>query len=336
MSSEPVIGITVGDPAGIGPEIVVNALLKQGLNQQHKLVVFADRAVIEQAFEHTGLHAQLREIQNPDSTDFQSDSIHLVNNRIITQPVQMGIISGECGRSVFHYVTQAIHWALDGWVDAIATAPLQKESLKQGGCPYLDHTAICKAITQSDDATTLFMVDQLRVFFLTRHIALRDIADTVTEDLLLEAIPRCLKYLNQLGFHDPVLAVAALNPHGGEDGLFGTEERDTIIPALEKARANYRVVGPIPGDSVFHLAKEGAFQGVLSLYHDQGHIAAKTLDFYRTVSLTLGLPFLRTSVDHGTAFNIAGQNKANSTSMVEAILCAVRYAHAIRKAAGNV
>ena len=173
-------------------------------------------------------------------------------------------------------------------------------------------------------------------FFLTRHIALRDIADTVTEDLLLEAIPRCLKYLNQLGFHDPVLAVAALNPHGGEDGLFGTEERDTIIPALEKARANYRVVGPIPGDSVFHLAKEGAFQGVLSLYHDQGHIAAKTLDFYRTVSLTLGLPFLRTSVDHGTAFNIAGQNKANSTSMVEAILCAVRYAHAIRKAAGNV
>jgi 4-hydroxythreonine-4-phosphate dehydrogenase len=336
MSSEPVIGITVGDPAGIGPEIVVNALLKQGLNQQHKLVVFADRAVIEQAFEHTGLHAQLREIQNPDSTDFQSDSIHLVNNRIITQPVQMGIISGECGRSVFHYVTQAIHWALDGWIDAIATAPLQKESLKQGGCPYLDHTAICKAITQSDDATTLFMVDQLRVFFLTRHIALRDIADTVTEDLLLEAIPRCLKYLNQLGFHDPVLAVAALNPHGGEDGLFGTEERDTIIPALEKARANYRVVGPIPGDSVFHLAKEGAFQGVLSLYHDQGHIAAKTLDFYRTVSLTLGLPFLRTSVDHGTAFNIAGQNKANSTSMVEAILCAVRYAHAIRKAAGNV
>jgi 4-hydroxythreonine-4-phosphate dehydrogenase len=336
MSSEPVIGITVGDPAGIGPEIVVNALLKQGLNQQHKLVVFADRAVIEQAFEHTGLHAQLREIQNPDSTHFQSDSIHLVNNRIITQPVQMGIISGECGRSVFHYVTQAIHWALDGWVDAIATAPLQKESLKQGGCPYLDHTAICKAITQSDDATTLFMVDQLRVFFLTRHIALRDIADTVTEDLLLEAIPRCLKYLNQLGFHDPVLAVAALNPHGGEDGLFGTEERDTIIPALEKARANYRVVGPIPGDSVFHLAKEGAFQGVLSLYHDQGHIAAKTLDFYRTVSLTLGLPFLRTSVDHGTAFNIAGQNKANSTSMVEAILCAVRYAHAIRKAAGNV
>jgi 4-hydroxythreonine-4-phosphate dehydrogenase len=336
MNSEPVIGITVGDPAGIGPEIVVDALLKQGLNHQHKLVVFADRAIIEQAFKQTGVHTQIREIQNPNEADFKSDKLHLVNNQIITQPVQMGIVNGECGRSVFHYVTRAIHWAMDGWVDAIATAPLQKESLKQGGCPYLDHTAICKAITQSEDATTLFMVNQLRVFFLTRHIALRDIGNAITEDLLLEAIPRCLKYLNQLGFDNPLLAVAALNPHGGEDGLFGTEERDTIIPALEKARANYRVEGPIPGDSVFHLAKEGAFQGVLSLYHDQGHIATKTLDFYRTVSLTLGLPFLRTSVDHGTAFNIAGQNKANSTSMVEAILCAVRYAAVIRIAAGNV
>ena len=334
MNTEPVIGITVGDPAGIGPEIVVNALLKQKMNEQHRLVVFADRAIIEQAFEYTGVQAQIREIRNPGEADFQSGRLHLVNDRIITQPVTMGMINAECGRSVFHYVTQAIHWALDRRIDAIATAPLQKESLKQGGCPYLDHTAICKAISQSDNADTLFMVDQLRVFFLTRHIPLREIGDTITEDLLLEAIPRCLNYLNQLGFANPMLAVAALNPHGGEDGLFGTEERDTIIPAIEKARARgYRAEGPIPGDSVFHLAKEGAFQGVLSLYHDQGHIATKTLDFYRTVSLTLGLPFLRTSVDHGTAFNIAGQNKANSSSMVEAILCAIRYASSIRNTA---
>jgi 4-phospho-D-threonate 3-dehydrogenase / 4-phospho-D-erythronate 3-dehydrogenase len=336
MKSKPVIGITVGDPAGVGPEIVANALLKHSLNKEYALIVFADRPVLEQAFQHTGLSAPVLEVNQPDECRFDSGAVHLVNGHIIENPVTMGVIQGECGRSVYHNVAAAIDWAMKGWVDAIATAPLQKESLKQGGCPHLDHTAICKALTKSEDATTLFMVDTLRVFFLTRHIAVREIGDAITEDLLLEAIPRCLMYLTQLGLDNPLLAVAALNPHGGEDGLFGTEERDTIIPAVNKASdRGLRVEGPIPGDSVFHLAHEGVFDGVLSLYHDQGHIATKTLDFYRTVSLTLGLPFLRTSVDHGTAFNIAGQNKANETSMIEAIRYAVRYASNIRKAAAS-
>ena len=327
MSKEPVIGITVGDPAGIGPEITVKALIKHQLNKKYRLVVFADETVIRQAFDYTDLSADIHEVSHPDDFNFQSGSIHLVNENMIRETVPMGVINADCGRSVFHYVSKAIEWAMSGWIDALATAPLQKESLKQGGSPYLDHTAMCKALTQSEDATTLFMVDQLRVFFLTRHIPLREVGDAVTEDLLLKAIPRCLDYLKQLGLNEPVLAVAALNPHGGEDGLFGTEERDTIIPAIEKAKARkLRVEGPIPGDSVFHLAHEGLVDGVLSLYHDQGHIATKTLDFYRTVSLTLGLPFLRTSVDHGTAFNIAGGNIANETSMIEAIRCAVRYA----------
>ncbi|MBN2104969.1 4-hydroxythreonine-4-phosphate dehydrogenase PdxA [bacterium] len=331
MNDQPVIGITVGDPAGIGPEIVIKALIKHHLNDKYRLVVFADHAVIDQAFFHTGLYADIREVRKPDDFHFQSADIHLMNCGIIDHHVQMGQINADCGNSVLSHVSSAIEWALKGWVDAVATAPLQKESLQQGGSPYLDHTAMFKALTKSNDATTLFMVDQLRVFFLTRHIPLRDVADAITDHMLSDAIPRCLLYLSQLGLTNPVLAVAALNPHGGEDGLFGTEERNTIIPAIKKAKsAGYRVEGPIPGDSVFHLANEGRYDGVLSLYHDQGHIAAKTLDFYRTVSLTMGLPFLRTSVDHGTAFNIAGQNKANETSMIEAIHAAVLYGPIIK------
>jgi 4-hydroxythreonine-4-phosphate dehydrogenase len=299
--------------------------------------VFADRAVIEQAFTHTGLSIKIREVHSPDDFQFTSDTLQLMSGGIIRKPVRMGKINGDCGRSVLHHVSEAIHWAMKGWVDAVATAPLQKESLQQGESPYLDHTAMFKALTHSDDATTLFMVDRLRVFFLTRHISLRDVADAITENMLLDAVPRCLQYLERLGLERPTLAVAALNPHGGEDGLFGTEERETIIPAVEKAKsAGYRVVGPIPGDSVFHLAKEGAYDGVLSLYHDQGHIAAKTLDFYRTISLTMGLPFLRTSVDHGTAFDIAGKNEANETSMIEAIQCAVQYGPMIKNSVSAV
>ncbi|MBN1780671.1 4-hydroxythreonine-4-phosphate dehydrogenase PdxA [bacterium] len=328
----PLIGITVGDPAGIGPEIVVNALIKHALNRSHRLVVFADRSVIQQALDQTGQHAEIVEIGHPDEYTPDRDAIHLVNGQVLDGPVQMGLIQAACGRSVYQHVALAIEWAMQERIDAIATAPLQKESLKAGGCPHLDHTAICKALTRSDDATTLFMVDRLRVFFLTRHIPLRDIADAIDEKLLTEAIPRCLGYLEMLGLEKPNLAVAALNPHGGEDGLFGTEERDLIAPVILKMQGKgYRVEGPVPGDSVFHLAHEGIFSGVLSLYHDQGHIATKTLDFYRTVSLTLGLPFLRTSVDHGTAFNIAGKNKANETSMIEAIRCADQYAFQIRQ-----
>jgi len=331
-NNQPIIGVTVGDPAGIGPEIVVNALIKHQLNNRHRLVVFGDRAVIDQAFLHTGVSEDILEVHGPEDFCFQSNNLHLVNGSIIEQSVRMGEINADCGRSVLHHVSLAIDWAIKGWLDAIATAPLQKESLQLGDSPYLDHTAMFKTLTQSDDATTLFMVDQLRVFFLTRHIPLRDVADTITDQMLLTAIPRCLQYLQQLGLTNPVLAVAALNPHGGEDGLFGTEERNIIIPAIEKAKMRgHNVNGPIPGDSVFHLALEGNYDGVLSLYHDQGHIAAKTLNFYKTVSLTMGLPFLRTSVDHGTAFNIAGQNKANETSMVEAIRCAIHYGPSIKK-----
>jgi 4-hydroxythreonine-4-phosphate dehydrogenase len=332
MKSNPIIGITVGDPAGVGPEIVIKSLVKHKLNSRFRLIIFADHIVIKQALEQTGLSLNINGITHPDECVFKAGIVNFVDSKSLGSPVNMGIISGENGRSVFRQVSDAIDWAMKGLIDAIATAPLQKESLRQGGCPYLDHTEILKALSGAEDATTLFMTDGLRVFFLTRHLPLKKVSAAITAKGLMQAIPRCLKYLAQLGMDDPLLAVAALNPHGGEEGLFGTEERDIIIPAIRLARSlGHRVDGPIPADSVFHLAHSGQFDGVLSLYHDQGHIATKTLGFYRTVSLTLGLPFLRTSVDHGTAFNIAGRNQAIETSMVEAISYADRYAYCIKR-----
>jgi 4-phospho-D-threonate 3-dehydrogenase / 4-phospho-D-erythronate 3-dehydrogenase len=325
-----VIGVTVGDPAGIGPEIVVKALLKQKYPGAQP-VVFADRAVLEQAMEITGKRAAIIKINKREDIRYGAKGIQFVPGNVIRKPVAMGEVSRDCGRAAYVYFASSLDWALDGRIDGVATAPLQKEALQLGGCDQLDHTGILKHKTGSADTTTLFMTGRLRVFFLTRHLPLRDVAWAVRKDDLDAAIPRCLGFLKQLGIRSPKLAVAALNPHGGEEGMFGREEKEILLPSVQEARhKGLNVFGPIPADSVFHMAKEGAYDGVISLYHDQGHIATKTLNFYRTVSLTMGLPFLRTSVDHGTAFNIAGKNVANETSMVEAIRAAVKYAGRIK------
>jgi len=329
--SEPIlIGVTVGDPAGIGPEIVMKALLRHDFNDA-QMLVFADKSVLEQAMQTIGKKAPVVEINNKEEIRFGTEEILLVPGKAIVKPVRMGKVDCDCGRAAHVYFSTALDWAMDGRIDGIATAPLQKEALQLGGCKQLDHTGILKHKTGSADTTTLFVTGSLRVFFLTRHLPLRDVAQAIHKSDLDAAIPRCLGFLVQLGIPKPKLAVAALNPHGGEEGMFGREEKEILLPAVEEAKAKgLNVAGPIPADSVFHMAKEGAYDGVISLYHDQGHIATKTLDFYRTVSLTMGLPFLRTSVDHGTAFDIAGLGIANETSMVEAIRAAVQYSAMVK------
>ncbi len=220
-----------------------------------------------------------------------------------------------------------IEFTLNKTFQAIVTAPINKEALRMAKVPYLDHTEMLTSLTKSTNTMTLFVTGSLRVFFYSRHIPLKDVAAALDTKKLGDAITNSCRYLEQIGIKNPTLAVAALNPHGGEQGMFGEEEIQILTPAIEKAHSQgMRVSGPIPADSVFHLAKEGAYNAVLSLYHDQGHIATKTLDFHRTVSLTMGLPFLRTSVDHGTAFDIAGMGKASEISMVEAIRAVTLYA----------
>jgi 4-hydroxythreonine-4-phosphate dehydrogenase len=327
--SRPLVGITAGDPAGVGPEIVVKALWSPAPYAEVRPVVYADGCVLAAAAAGKGL--LLREIASPAEARGMHGTIDYLDPHTLSEPVAPGKISAAGGRAGFACLARAIDDALAGLIDAVATAPLNKESLRAAEVPYLDHTAALADLAALSRPMTLFLVQNLKIFFLTRHIPLSAVPAAVNAGDLLAAVPSCLAYLRQLGAGDPTLAVAALNPHGGEQGLFGTEERDVIAPAVAEAqRRGHRVVGPVPADAVFHQALTGRYDGVLSLYHDQGHIAAKTLDFHGTVSLTMGLRFLRTSVDHGTAFDIAGRGIAEAGGMVAAIRAAGRYALGVK------
>ena len=328
----PLIGVTVGDPAGIGPEITVKALRNPEVQRSVRAVVIADRAVLERTLDALGLAVELHTVIDPEEGRYTAGVIDFVDAGVLRQLPAYGEVSAAGGEAGLAYLEQGIASALKGELVGLATAPLNKESLQAAKAPFIDHTAVLKTRAAHRQPMTLFVAKTLRIFFLTRHISFREIADAITAEGILEALPLCDLYLRQLGLKEPMLAVAALNPHGGEQGLFGTDEMQVIGPALVEAqRRGWRVTGPVPADSVFNQCLEGRYDGVLSLYHDQGHIAAKTLDFHGTVSLTMGLKFLRTSVDHGTAFDIAGRGIADERGMVAALRSAGEYAAAVRE-----
>ena len=327
----PIIGLTVGDPAGVGPEIVIKALQSDVTHASIRPVVYADRAILEQTLETLGADLELNELANPTNGRFEKGCVDFVDCGILDGPIAYGEISADGGRAGYGYLNRAIDDALTGDLVGLATAPLNKESLQAAKVPHIDHTSVLNARSAHRLPMTLFVVRKMKVFFLTRHLSFREIADAITQEGILEYLPLCDLYLRQLGADNPLMAVAALNPHGGEKGLFGREEMEVIQPAVAKAQAKgLNVRGPVPADSVFHQALEGRYDGVLSLYHDQGHIATKTVDFHGTVSFTMGLKFLRTSVDHGTAFDIAGKGIADAHGMVEAIKAAGEYAQVVR------
>lgn len=333
----PVIGVTIGDPAGVGPEICLQAFLASEVRNQVPVLFFADLIALQQAAQVRKLNIAFKAIHRISEFSHPCDAMQFVPGNALSQPMPMGQVSAMGGQAAFIFIKNAIIWALNNDITAIATAPIQKEALKSARVPYLDHTEMFAGLTHSPAPMTLFVTGNLRVFFLTRHLALKDVPAAIRTINIPAFLARCHEHLQQLGMPRPRIALAALNPHGGEHGLFGTEETEVLIPAVEQARhQGLEVVGPIPSDSVFHLAQTGIFDAVVSLYHDQGHIATKTLDFYRTVSYTMGLPFLRTSVDHGTAFDIAGLGIASATSMVEAILSAHRDGPKVRGATAIV
>ncbi|MDH3599377.1 MAG: 4-hydroxythreonine-4-phosphate dehydrogenase PdxA [Candidatus Tectomicrobia bacterium] len=332
QTDRPVIGLTVGDPAGIGPEIVIKALASPEVNEWIRPLVYADRTVLEQTLVMLGETMDLNAVSVPSEGHYQEGCIDFIDVGVLEAPIEYGVVSAAGGLAGYTYLDRAIDAALAGDVVGLATAPLNKESLQAAELPYIDHTAVLKARAAIREPMTLFLVRNLKIFFLTRHLSFRDVPPAITREGILETLPLCDLYLRHLGVEAPTLAVAALNPHGGEQGLFGHEEMEVIGPAVQEAQAQgLQVKGPVPADAVFHQALEGRYDGVLSLYHDQGHIAAKTLDFHGTVSLTLGLKFLRTSVDHGTAFDIAGSGIAEVRGMVEAIRAAALYATIIRQ-----
>ncbi|MCX7924013.1 MAG: 4-hydroxythreonine-4-phosphate dehydrogenase PdxA [Clostridia bacterium] len=329
----PVIGIPLGDPAGIGPEIVVKSLMDKTLYDVCKPLVIGDRDVITQALSFCGFNAIINVVSQPEEGKYEAGIINIVDlGNVDINRLEIGKIQAMGGQAAFEYIRKSVDMAMNGEVDAIATTPINKESLKAAGIDFIGHTEILAGLTNTHDPLTMFEVRNMRVFFLSRHVSLRKACDMVTKARLLDYIQRCNEALKRLGVAEGTMAVAGLNPHSGEHGLFGDEEVQHVEPAVEEAqKMGYNVVGPIGADSVFHLALQGKFNSVLSLYHDQGHIATKTLDFERTIAITIGLPFLRTSVDHGTAFDIAGTGKASQVSMSEAILLAAKYSLSYNK-----
>ncbi|UEL48266.1 4-hydroxythreonine-4-phosphate dehydrogenase PdxA [Terrisporobacter hibernicus] len=321
------IGVPLGDPAGIGPEIVVKSIAKEETNTYANIVVFGNKEILEKAIAVCEVDMKINIIENPQDGDYNNKTLNLVNvDNIDMNKFEPGKVSGMCGKAAFEYLAKSIDYAMEGKVKAIATTPLNKESFKAGNVPYIGHTEVLEDLTKTYNPLTMFQVKDLRVFFLSRHVSLKKACDLVTEENMYEFIIRSKEALRQLGIENPIMAVAGLNPHCGEHGLFGDEERE-IEPAIERARKEgIDVVGPIGADSVFFFGLQGKFDAVLSLYHDQGHIATKTVDFHRTISITNNMPFLRTSVDHGTAFDIAWKNIANEISLVEAIRLAGDYA----------
>ena len=331
--NRPFIAVPIGDPAGIGPEIVSKSMANEEVFKVARPVVVGDYGVVKAACEFSGLNLDINVISEVSEGKFTHGTIDLIDLKNIDMTnFEMGQESAMCGKAAYEYIAKCIDLAMKKEVQAVATSTINKKSLKKANVPYIGHTEIFEALTNSHDPLTMFEVRGMRVFFLSRHVSLKKACEMVTKERLLDYIERCTKELVKLGMENPLLAIAGLNPHSGEEGLFGDEEVVSVTPAVKEAQAaGYRVLGPIGADSVFHLALLGKYDAVLSLYHDQGHIATKTLDFERTIAITAGMPFLRTSVDHGTAFDIAGKGIASAVSMIEAILLAAKYAPSYSK-----
>lgn len=312
----------MGDPAGVGPEIVVKTIASWDIDAVP--LVVGDRSVLEKAQEVSGVTIKWQDARFP----LQGDGpflLHLGN--VDWSSFSFGKITPEMGRASYEYIERAVALALERKAQGIVTAPISKEALHRAGIPFIGHTEILQSLSGVGEALTMFQVGRLRVFFLTRHLSLREAIERVKKDALISFVEKMTVYLRILGIATPRIAVAALNPHAGEHGLLGKEEIEEIVPAVEELqKRNYQVSGPYPADSIFFFASQGKFDAVVSLYHDQGHIATKCLDFYRTVSVTLGLPFVRTSPDHGTAFDVAGRGVVRHESMYEASRIAAQYA----------
>ncbi len=324
---KPMFAITMGDPCGIGPEITLNALKNHpDLFTQCNMVICGSLEFLRKTASKINLNIDIKKTSEENISKLSEPGIHCLDINPISFDHEYGKITAGGGQHSFAYIKKAIELATQKKVNGIVTAPINKESLKAGSVPYLDHTEMLTKLTTSERTMTLFITGDLRVFFYSRHIPFADVSAALDQKELVKTLHDCDRYLSRIGLSNSKLALAALNPHGGESGLFGREEIEILEPAVKQAVVEgLKVVGPVPADSVFHLAKEGHYDAVLSLYHDQGHIAAKTYDFEHTVSLTMGLPFLRTSVDHGTALDIAGKGIASEISLVEAIKAAVRY-----------
>lgn len=330
------VAITMGDPAGVGAEIVVKALSCVDVYRKCIPMVIGDKCALEDALRFCNLPIRLREIRNASEAEGLFGQIEYINlNLLSAGQWEYKKNSALCGRASFEYVKAAINMAMGKEVDAIVTAPINKKSLRMAGLEYDGHTEILAEFTHTKNFAMLLASKHMHVIHVSTHCSLSEACRRVKKDRVYEVIKLADRGMRELGYSNPRIVVAGLNPHASEDGLFGQEEEMEIIPAIMQAKSEgYNVEGPLPPDTVFVKCQSGQYDIVVAMYHDQGHIPLKLSGFeydwvqnkYNAVSginCTIGLPIIRTSVDHGTAFGKAGEGRANEESMLDAIDAAV-------------
>lgn len=331
----PIVAITMGDPASIGPEVAVKALADPAVYRVCRPLLIGDARLCKRVARSLGLDMHIHALSDVKDARFRTGTIDVVDLAYDSSEIRWGEVSALAGDAAFRTVVKAITMAMEGQVDATVTGPIHKESINLAGHYFSGHTEIYAHYTRTKKYGMLLVEGALRVIHVSTHVSLREACDLVKKPRVLETIELLADACVQLGVPQPRIGVAGLNPHASDGGLFGTEERDEILPAVEAARAKgYHVEGPLPADSLFPKAVGGAYDGCVAMYHDQGHIPFKTVGFdwdggtgkmksVRGVNITLGLPIIRTSVDHGTAMEIAGKGIASADAMKLAIDYAV-------------
>jgi 4-hydroxythreonine-4-phosphate dehydrogenase len=335
----PILGITMGDAAGVGPEVTVMALMKPEMRAKARMVVIGDASIVADAARIVGCDLPIRTIDaiRPDEIDDSAIWVLDLKNRPL-DGLTRGKVDAVNGKAAFEYVDRAVTLALRNEIDAIVTAPLNKEAMHLGGYKYPGHTEALASLCDigEDDITMLLASPRLRVSHVSTHCSMIEAVHSVTTDRVVRVAKLTADAVAPLVSRPPKIALCGINPHAGENGLFGPEDEREIRPAAARLQAEgIDAYGPIPGDTVFLRALKGEFDAVVAMYHDQGHIPSKLAGFDDTVNITLGLPIIRTSVDHGTAFDIAGTGKAQPVNMEVALDLAAGMGRARRAARGS-
>jgi 4-hydroxythreonine-4-phosphate dehydrogenase len=325
---KPLLGITLGDPAGTGPELISKALTNPEIYRYCRPLVIGSPDILEAACRTTGATCRIRAINDPAAATPSENCIDILATGTLTrEAIELGKVSAECGRAAYEYITAATALALEGQIDAIVTSAINKEALNLAGHHFDGHTGLLAELCGAPGATMMLAAGNLRVSHVSTHLSLREAINRVQPERILRVIELTRDAVRQFGFDDPRIAVAGLNPHAGEGGLFGNEDQTHIFPAVEAARSRgWKVSGPYPGDTVFFRTLQGEFDAAIAMYHDQGHVAVKMLGIWLGVNITLGLPIVRTSVEHGTNFDMAGTGRSDPRSLLEAIRCAAQLA----------
>lgn len=328
--TKPIIGITMGDAAGVGPEIILKSLQNKEVTDICRPIAIGDISILERAKGFINSSQTIESVSENDlsSIPFEEGKVYCLDLGLLPSDLPVGMVSADAGHAAFKYLEKAIELAKKGEISAICTAPLNKEALHKGGHQYPGHTEILADLTDTEDFSMMLSAPNLKVIHVTTHVGILDAVKMITPERVYHVIKLAYDTLVKSGVVNPKIAVCGINPHAGENGLFGYgEEGEKVVPAVERAKKEGILAeGPLPADTLFFRAVRGDFDIVVAMYHDQGHGPVKVLGLDAGVNITVGLPIIRTSVDHGTAFDIAGKGIADEKSMTEALRQAVELA----------